>query len=72
LEYTIPSELMKKEYSFYVQKQPGLDLKNFEFNLALPAGVEIADADPIVRWVGNRYYFSSLLEKDLPIKITFK
>ena len=77
-EYSVP---ITKEYSFYFQKQPGLDWKNFKFvingkekitvqNRALNI-VESSVLNNLNR-IGDLYVFDEVLKKDFEVKIKFK
>ena len=68
-------------YSFYFQKQPGLDWKNFKFvingkekitvqNRALNI-VESSVLNNLNR-IGDLYVFDEVLKKDFEVKIKFK
>lgn len=72
LEYRIPAELARKDYELFVQKQPGLELKSFDFSVSLPDGSVIQDAMPVLTGSRGRYGFSVPLKKDLPIRVKLK
>lgn len=67
-EYTVP---VSDDYSFYFQKQPGLDWKNFKFVLNSHDGKRLIDASPELNKVGDSYVFDDMLKKDLQIKLKF-
>ncbi len=72
VEYTVPTAYARSDYRFVLQKQPGLSLRNFQFDLALPPGISLADSAPNLRKAGNFYTFSGVLERDLEVAATLK
>ncbi len=69
LEYSVPASVVKSDYSLYVQKQPGLNIRSFNFEFSKPEDITIGSAMPSLNKIGDLYTFSGKLEKDLPITI---
>lgn len=59
-------------YTLYVQKQPGLDVKSFTWNLLPSDSLAIIDSSLPFHRNGKRYSFTSSLEQDLPLKVRFR
>lgn len=72
LEYTVPSPVARSDYRLYVQKQPGLDIKNFEFTLEASGGVGVTKTGPELNFLGGRYVYSGPLNKDLILQASLK
>lgn len=70
-EYRVPLTDTSGGYSFYFQKQPGLDWKNFKFVIN-DSDKNIADLSPVFNRIGDLYMFDTELKKDLEIKLKFK
>ncbi|MDP3697516.1 MAG: DUF4012 domain-containing protein [Candidatus Taylorbacteria bacterium] len=60
------------EYSFYFQKQPGLDWKSFKFSINGSGGQSVIDSSPVFNQIGDLYMLDVELKKDLEIKLKFK
>ena len=72
-EYVVPSIYSKDDYSFYVQKQPGLEVSDFEFTIQGPSGKELAGSSRQFEKEGGFYSFTSdKFEKDMEIKTQFR
>jgi hypothetical protein len=67
IEYTVP--LAGSDYSFYFQKQPGLDWKNFTFVIN---GKNVESSFPELNKIGSSYIFDEELKKDIELKIKLK
>lgn len=72
LTYTVPTTVVSSDYALYIQKQPGLDISNFHFELSKPQDITIESSMPALNKVGDLYTFSGKLDKDLPVSIEFK
>jgi len=72
LEYTVPASVVSSDYALYIQKQPGLKVRNFHFEFSKPDNIEIVSSLPSLHKVGNLFTFSGRLEKDLPISVELK
>ena len=60
------------EYSFYFQKQPGLDWKNFSFSINQSDDYDLASIEPQFNRIGDLYIFDEVLKKDFEIKTKLK
>lgn len=69
LEYEIPENLAKSDYQLYVQKQPGISLKNFSFDFAKPEGMTITQSQPTLQASGDSYTLSGELKRDLSLDL---
>lgn len=72
LEYEIPENLVKSDYELYVQKQPGLSLRNFEFNFAKPQDMAIVESKPALQLTEDSYSLSGELTRDLSVSLKLK
>jgi len=72
LEYAVPAAVVNSNYSLYVQKQPGLNIQSFNFELSKPEEIAITSATPSLNKIGSLYTFSGKLEKDILVDIDFK
>lgn len=72
IKYSIPQNLVSKDYSLYVQKQPGLVLSGFDFTLFSSQAFAIKSSTPLLSNVSGRYSLNSSLKMDLPISIEFE
>ena len=69
LEYTVPSSVVESDYTFYMQKQPGLKVRSFHFEVEEPTGVSITSSKPNLNHIGDVYTYSGKLETDVPITL---
>ncbi len=72
ITYKVPKALADKTYNLYVQKQPGLVVKDFTFALTSPAGLSASASYPTLANSGGEYTYSASLTIDLPIKVQFQ
>ncbi|MDP2647987.1 MAG: DUF4012 domain-containing protein [Candidatus Yanofskybacteria bacterium] len=72
LEYTLSMEYEQDTYELYVQKQPGLKLKGFSWDVATTDALEISGSN--VDWYtsGSTFTYSNAMTKDLPLLLRFK
>jgi hypothetical protein len=66
-EYAVP--VSESEYSFYFQKQPGMDWKNFKF--IFEGNNKILKSVPEFSMVGNRYILEKEIKEDLRFDLKF-
>ncbi|MDO8496175.1 MAG: DUF4012 domain-containing protein [bacterium] len=69
-EYSVPFD--EDDYSFYFQKQPGLDWKNLVYKVTEPGYFDIKEITPTMNKIGETYVFDEILKKDFSAKIKFK
>lgn len=69
LEYRVPLYNKEGDYSFYFQKQPGLDWKKFRFTVN---GNEATVLSPEISRISDTHFIEQELRKDLEIKIKLK
>jgi hypothetical protein len=72
LEYSLPESLTTADYRLYVQKQPGLAVKNFQFSFAKPQGMEVTATSAGLQRQAGAYTMSGELAKDLEVGLTLK
>jgi len=73
-EYSVPisrSEAPRNEYSFYFQKQPGLDWKDFKFVLN-SAGISAGETPQLLNRIGDKLIYQDNLSKDFQIDLKLK
>lgn len=68
IEYEVPAAYARSDYELYVQKQPGLELSQFEWILGVPSGRIVSDASPRLTVTGGEYRFVGTLPKNLLLK----
>jgi hypothetical protein len=68
LEYEVPSAYAQSDYQLYLQKQPGIEIPRFEWNLVIPADRRMTDATPRLTVVEGAYHFVGSLAKDLSLR----
>ena len=72
LKYRVPNVLNQKSYELYVQKQPGLEIKDFDFSMAKPEGLTPTESHPLLERTNSNYSWSDTFSKDLQFKIKFR
>lgn len=72
IEYAVPLKIQNATYELLVQKQPGLEIQNFEFVLAKPDNLEIINSEPTLNKIGDKYILNGALESDISIGVLFK
>ncbi len=72
LEYSAPLKIQDNKYELLVQKQPGLEVKNFEFTINKPDNLEIISSEPTLNKIGDKYILNGALESDTSIGVLFK
>jgi len=72
LTYTVPPQFAKSDYALYIQKQPGLDIGNFEYKVTKPGNSEIVDSSPSLTKINSSYFMASDFENDMLLKLTLK
>lgn len=70
--YKVPNALSSDDYELYVQKQPSLVVKNFDFSLQPPPGLTPDASHPALTQNSSGYDYSAPLTDDLDLKVTFK
>ena len=61
-----------ENYSFYFQKQPGMDWKNFKFTVRGSGDIKLEGSVPELNKIGDLYMLETELKKDLEVNINFK
>ncbi|HZZ99372.1 MAG TPA: hypothetical protein VFK07_01540, partial [Candidatus Paceibacterota bacterium] len=72
VKYKVPKALDNDSYSLYVQKQPGLEIKDFSFNMQSPSGLTPTASMPLLKQSGDGYNYSAPLVNDLPLQVNFQ
>src|SRR3989344_4899961 len=67
-EYSVP---LKTDYSFYFQKQPGLDWKDFKFSIQEPKDYNIVSSSSLLNRIGDLYMLDKELKEDLELTLSF-
>ncbi len=57
------------DYSLYVQKQPGLELRNFEFAFRPPAGARVERSVPELQNINGQYIVNGKLDRDVLLTV---
>jgi hypothetical protein len=71
LEYVVPASVAARDYTLYVQRQPGLDISDFEFTLDKPA-LTVSESSPaMVEWPDS-WRLHGDLTRDLQVKATLR
>jgi hypothetical protein len=69
LEYAIPARAAASDYHLYIQRQPGLDISDFEFTLQKGGSVRSVDSDhPLIEWPDS-WRLHDQLKEDLDLQI---
>ena len=83
VQYRVPLALSLSKgsasYEFYIQKQPALKIKNFNFTLQKPEGLVPEASSPLLTQSASSadgkdsaYSYTAPLENDLMVKVNFK
>jgi hypothetical protein len=72
LQYRVPKALTDKTYQLYIQKQPALKIKNFNFSIQKPDGLTPIASYPLLTQKDSTYTYSGALDNDLTVKVNFK
>lgn len=72
IEYVVPAQYAASDYHLYVQRQPGLDVTNFEFALQKSASVALASSQPSLTEWPDSWRLNSDLVRDLDMAIRLK
>lgn len=72
IEYAVSLKIQNATYELLVQKQPGLEIQNFEFVLTKPDNLEIINSEPTLNKIGDKYILNGALESDMSIKVLFR
>lgn len=72
LEYSVPLKIQDNKYELVIQKQPGLEIKNFEFGIDKPSNLDIISSEPTLNKIGDKYILNGALESDTSIGVLFK
>ena len=72
VEYAVPLKIQNGKYELLVQKQPGFEIKNFEFVMNKPDNLEITSSEPTLNKIGDKYILNGALERDTSIGVLFK
>ncbi len=67
LEYEVPI-VSPENYQLYVQKQPGLEVSQFNWTLHTPTDRTVRDATPRLTVTDTGYRFTGVLEKDMALR----
>lgn len=68
LKYEVPASYARSDYQLYVQKQPGLELSQFEWVLNVPPDRIVGDATPRLTISNDGYRFVGTLPKNLSLR----
>lgn len=72
LRWTTPSEFADRDYELYVQRQPGLDVRNFEWTVSAGPGARLLSSSPALVPVRDLWRLRSGLETDLSVSASFE
>ncbi|HYU64757.1 MAG TPA: DUF4012 domain-containing protein, partial [Candidatus Paceibacterota bacterium] len=71
LEYTLPALYEGNTYELYIQKQPGLRVKDFSWDVSSD-GLEITGSNVALRNSGSSYSYNGEMTKDLQLIVQTK
>lgn len=72
LEYEVPATYAGSDYRLYVQRQPGLSVRDFEFTLQKSGGVNVATSQPELTVWPDSWRLSDALSRDLDLSVQLK
>ncbi len=72
LEYSVPARTVSEQYSLLVQRQPGLDLSDFEFTIQKGAGIAISASQPALTTWPDSWRLHTDLKHDLELRASLK
>ena len=72
LEYSVPAKFVAGEYQLVVQKQPGLDLADFEFTIQKGTSGVVEASEPRMTEWPDSWRLHSSVEQDLEISVRLK
>ena len=71
VEYTVPATAFAKDYSLFVQRQPGIKISGLEVTLDMP-GLAVTGASPaMVEWPDS-WRLHDEFDRDLVLKATLR
>ncbi len=69
LEYAVPAKYSANDYTLYVQRQPGLSIRNFEFSLQKPSSLFVVSSQPTLKEWPDSWRLNDPLSRDLNLAI---
>lgn len=72
LEYAVPAGVVASDYHLYVQRQPGLDVSDFEFTLQKSADLVVGASEPALKEWPDSWRLRNTLSRDLDLVIHLK
>jgi len=72
LEYSVPAKNVSSDYRLLVQRQPGLELTDFEFTIQKSAAVSVGESQPRMTEWPDSWRLHSKLEQDLELSARLK
>lgn len=72
IEYTVPARAVASDYHLTVQRQPGMEISNFEFTLQKTSGIQIGQTTAaLVEWPDS-WRFHDDLDRDVELTIPIR
>jgi hypothetical protein len=72
LRWTVPSSYATNQYRLYVQKQPGLDVQEFVWDLTAGSSGAVRSSLPVLHERGEGWQLRDSFEVDLSIQVTLQ
>lgn len=72
IEYVVPARVVSNDYQLFIQRQPGLDITDFEFTLQKSASVAMTASKPRLTEWPDSWRLHDKLARDVHIEISLK
>ena len=72
LGWTVPSSYVSDKYALYIQKQPGLDIKEFVWDLSALGTARVRSSVPVLHERGDGWQLRDDYSVDIPLRVTFE
>lgn len=72
LEWAVPASYAGSDYSLYVQKQPGLRVSEFRWELQGPRGARLTSSEPALRDSSDGWVLQTRMDRDIPLRASFE
>jgi hypothetical protein len=72
LEYAVPAQFAASDYKLYVQRQPGLEITDFEFDLQKSSSLHVVSSQPTLTPWPDSWRYHDGLKRDADLSIRLK
>jgi hypothetical protein len=72
LEYVVPARFVSSDYRLYIQRQPGLDISDFEFTLQKSSAASVTGSEPKLTEWPDSWRLHDTLARDLDLTVHMK